>query len=506
MSRGPEESVPVLELGRTSGVISAGAWAARLEMANLLEAGCDPTSLVKMVREGTESDHPLDMNGELKRIPQLTVRVEKASVASDKSRLSLELGADSEVGSSVERGAGSSKTSLRAASEKRPEWAKPAEGGNSPTDKTFVSAVPPGLSFAKPALPRGAKRDEKRPWDGTGEVKGDDKEVLRETFAKAAKPPSDTRSVLKEVPAATVGGRTMPKNMGEKESKDLARYHEITMAIFGKLRRAGIEMDLLELVKKEDGSINEDRFSIHTAPNKASTGLRYARLMMNLLMWGEKDERPPPEDAVACNRLGVLEYVESIMQEGCGCHTPHAVLLAWDFYGKAFGFSPHGGHFGRAKRLASKCTSQNVGGRVGAPLFSREFMDALECMTLDPFLNLGARVAAGKLRLCIQSSTRYDDLLNTPLRAWEWVRKRGELDIIAVRSKAVRGKNRPRLWIASTMGVTPSGDAWLKTLVELSSGCMVTIGSKMTTRGNWCPEMERRSTNHLPGWMQTFPS
>ncbi len=40
--RSPTETVPVLELGGTSGVTSAGAWAARLEIANLLEARCDP--------------------------------------------------------------------------------------------------------------------------------------------------------------------------------------------------------------------------------------------------------------------------------------------------------------------------------------------------------------------------------------------------------------------------------------------------------------------------------
>ena len=58
-------------------------------------------------------------------------------------------------------------------------------------------------------------------------------------------------------------------------------------------------------------------------------------------------------------------------------------------------------------------------------------------------------------------------VLNTPLRVWEWVRKRGELNIIGTRSKAVRGKNRPRLWTASTTGVTPSGDGWLKALVDI---------------------------------------
>ena len=457
---------PVLELGRTSGVTSAGAWGARLEMANLLEARCDPSTLIRMVRDGTESDFPLKMDGKLSVIHPISNQLERKSEASDRSRFSLDLGGESDGVSSMGRDAGSPLGSVGISAEKRPEWAAPlTEEVKAPT-KTFTSAVIPGLTFAKPAVPKGFRKVKEEEDLGKTEF-GDEKEGARESFAKAAKPPHRRQAVLPTVPVATVGGGSRPKNMDEKESKDLARYHDMSLDIFNRMRVMGIEMDLLEIVRKGDGSINEDRFSIHTAPNRASTGLRYARLMVKLLEWGARDERPASEDSVACNKLGVLDYVEFIIQEGCGCHTPHAVLLAWDYYGKAFGFSAHGGHFGRAKRLASKCTSQAVGGRVGAPLFSREFMNALECMILDPFLNLGARVAAGKLRLCIQSSTRFDDVLNTPLRAWEWVRKKGELEIIGIRSKAVRGKNKPRLWIASTMGVTPSGDGWLKTLVDL---------------------------------------
>ena len=99
----PRESVPVLELGRTSGVTSAGAWAARLEMANLLEAGCDPTALIKLTREGTEGDHPLDMSGKLTLTSQAPLKVERVSEISERSKLSLDLG-DSDEASSMGRG------------------------------------------------------------------------------------------------------------------------------------------------------------------------------------------------------------------------------------------------------------------------------------------------------------------------------------------------------------------------------------------------------------------
>ena len=46
------QSVPPvsLSLGRTSGVLAAGAWAARWELASLLEPRCDPDSLVRIIR------------------------------------------------------------------------------------------------------------------------------------------------------------------------------------------------------------------------------------------------------------------------------------------------------------------------------------------------------------------------------------------------------------------------------------------------------------------------
>eukprot|EP00434_Breviolum_minutum_P007863 symbB.v1.2.006938.t1/scaffold421.1/size207896/1 len=165
--------------------------------------------------------------------------------------------------------------------------------------------------------------------------------------------------------------------------------------------------------------------------------------------------------------LSTLEFVEHLMQNGCGANTPKAVLLALDYYGKAFGFESQKGHFGRAKRLSMKCAENPIQGRVGAPLFGNEFINALECIVMDPFLHSPQRVAAGKLRLCIQSSTRYDDILNTPLGQCEWVRKKGELSIIGLRSKALRGKNKARAWIASTLGITPGGDKWLPTLMDL---------------------------------------
>ena len=149
----PRESVPVLELGKTSGVTSAGAWAARLEMANLLEARCDPTTLIKMTREGTEGDHPLDMSGKLKLIQQASLKVERVSEISERSKLSLDLG-ESDEASSMGRGGASSRASMRSATEKRPH---PVAEKSTAPEKTYFSSIPQGLSFAKPAFPKGTR-------------------------------------------------------------------------------------------------------------------------------------------------------------------------------------------------------------------------------------------------------------------------------------------------------------------------------------------------------------
>ena len=93
-------------------------------------------------------------------------------------------------------------------------------------------------------------------------------------------------------------------------------------------------------------------------------------------------------------------------------------------------------------------------------------MRALEKMK-DDMLKKPLRVASGKLRLCVQASIRHDDLLNTPISALEWTRRKGGLGIVALRSRALRGKNKARLWIASIKGASEEGDWWLDCLLKL---------------------------------------
>ena len=47
------------KLGRTSGLMAVGAWAARVEIADMLESGVLAKGLIGMIRKGEEGDFPL---------------------------------------------------------------------------------------------------------------------------------------------------------------------------------------------------------------------------------------------------------------------------------------------------------------------------------------------------------------------------------------------------------------------------------------------------------------
>ena len=117
-----------------------------------------------------------------------------------------------------------------------------------------------------------------------------------------------------------------------------------------------------------------------------------------------------------------------------------------DYFARAFGFKASGGHWHRAQRLAGSFAASPTAPVERAPGFKKATMHALESAVIDNSLPCTERVACGKLRLCIQASIRYDDLLNTPLECFEWVRRPGEINnIIGIRSRALRGKSGPRL-------------------------------------------------------------
>lgn len=65
-------------LGKTEGVIAAGAWAARAEVANLLEDGVEIETLLYLIRKGCEGNHKLSFDGTLEDLESEDSVVEKA--------------------------------------------------------------------------------------------------------------------------------------------------------------------------------------------------------------------------------------------------------------------------------------------------------------------------------------------------------------------------------------------------------------------------------------------
>ena len=238
-----------------------------------------------------------------------------------------------------------------------------------------------------------------------------------------------------------------PTSMGQKETAEMEKYFQESLDIFNLLmKKFKVEMELASIIAPE-GKVDEARFRLLTRPKRASTGMNYVRLMTRFMSWrnsrSDLDKREGGFDA----RFGVLDFVESLVQDEVGFLTPRTFLYSVDYFATAFGFNAVGGHWHRAKRLATSYAASKTTPTSRAPFFTKATMAALEQAVLDPFLSRPERVACGKLRLCIQSSTRFDDILNTPISGCEWVRRPGEGTIIGLRSRALRGKSGARNWI-----------------------------------------------------------
>eukprot|EP00434_Breviolum_minutum_P009285 symbB.v1.2.008182.t1/scaffold450.1/size202773/1 len=294
--------------------------------------------------------------------------------------------------------------------------------------------------------PKGAKRKSKAKEDeaqalskaAVGTRTGTDLEAIQ-SFRKRAMPPTaeELKAAAEKKPKTNrfAGAEARHGSMKERESKDLKTFHNFAMRIFESLKKLEVVMDLEELIVK-DGSIDEDRFFTHTCPNRASTGLRYARCMQTFLKWVltiPECERKATPNAANVAKLRVVEYLEFVIQVGVGFSTPYTVLYALDFFAKAFGFSVEGNLWDRCRRLANRYSNLKPADVNRAPPFRKDFLAALERIVLDTTRTDAERVVCGKLRLCTQASVRYDDILHTPLSSCQWIRKRGETSVVGSR-------------------------------------------------------------------------
>ena len=454
-------------LGLTSGVVAGGAWAARWEVAGLLEARCDPGRLVDLIRSGEEGDKHLVLPG------GRSVRPASGSAVSDSASVISDEKDDIETTMAGQR----ALLESLAPAERAPEWARDDLGKGQSARRVPGPPVPAfalgdiGPAFTKPATPPPAselsqRRYEpvRRPLSHPPAVRGEEEVV--EFSRPAVPPPRREASVERPPPARTRFSGTRTGSLAEREGVARGIYDEMVEKLYRELKTIGVSMEISPLV--EVGKVFDiDRFSRLTAPNRASTGLGYARMLARLLRWRAKSGHAARPQANVDEVLGVLEFVETLIQEEVGYLTPKTLFYTLEFFGKALGFDPAGAHWNRAKRLADFYAKTKVTPTSRAPFFRKSTLRALECLVMGPFTDLPVRVAAGKLRLCAQASIRYDDLLNTPLRRCEWVRRPGSTEVVGLRSRAAQGKSGPRLWIASLKAVDPSNDKWLVTLMSL---------------------------------------
>ena len=488
-------------LGQTSGVAAAGAWAARWEIATLLEEGCSALELVNLIRSGQEGHHVLDTHsGKPASSTRSWSPVGTPSPAPggagvlpwsegsdneeewhkdlDKQQAILDALAGSPGEDSVPPWVNPKSQSL---AERR--GAPPVVGGNPPFtsrsggEEQFDKKARPPPPGVKASLPSGVPVPPSPPGRGEGPSERDSEETR---FEKPAVPPprsksgssrrrrtSRKRSKREDKDRSRRRRReSAATSMKEKEASDMGKFQAECLSAYKELKVLGVQMELSEIVETGD-ALDEARFHRLTAPNKAATGLNYTRLMARFLKWRRERDVVAEAGAPFDSHMGVLDFAEHLVQSECGYLTPKSFLYAVDYFGTAFGYTHVGGRWNRAKRLAASYAATKTSPVSRAPGFTRSTMVALEAAVLNGLLTKPERVACGKLRLCIQSSTRFDDILNTPLVCCEWVRRPGEAEILGLRSRAIRGKSGPRAWIAAISGVDPKHDDWLPVLMKL---------------------------------------
>ena len=469
-----KQKADTIALGRSSGVMAAGAWSARLEVANLLESRCDPQRLVMLIRSGKEGSHDLMPDGSVKSGEEAPVSPTGSIPYSPTSP-----GSEFKEGK-VEEDLMKQKAILESLSEAPgnvPPWQNPRKRDPSTTPahpSSGPSVVALEAGFTKRANPppkglRGIQVKEEEEPEVVPPIPVEETEAI---FGKKATPPSDEQRASVGRPAlgglgGSHHGSDRPVSQGARELLGLEAFHRATVGIFKMLRIKGINMDLVDIIEGPDGELDLDRFRVHTSPNRASTGNRYARLIQGFLKWESGVYNPFASREEPFEKLNCLLYMELLAQKEVGARTLQAFLYAIDYYAKALGFQIGGGHFGRAKRLAQRYSQLRRTDRKGAPMFTRDTMIALEKITCDPLIQVAQRVAAGKLRLCIQASIRHNDLVNTPLSSCEWVRRRGDIHIVGLKGKANRGKTNARAWVASILSVDKDSAEWLPTLMQL---------------------------------------
>ena len=297
-----------------------------------------------------------------------------------------------------------------------------------------------------------------------------EKEESRSAFEKKALvptfPPEEHRELrIREV--KPVAGATARASK-DKEAASMRTFDERCLVLYNDLLGMDQEMEITHMLSGVfEGSWGE-AFADLTRPKRASTGLIYVRMMEDYLKWHKKQQESAGGDKVllpSCKDVFWL-YLHHVKTDRVGKYSPKAAHLALRYFADCFGFSDEAVTYRRVKKLVENCSKLEEP-RNQAEMIPVATLDFLETAVSDHTLNLGVRIAAGKLRLCVQGSLRWDDLSRTPFGHVEWVRRKGSLAIVGLRSKDAQSKTGARPWVASYLGVTVHSDDWMAILVQL---------------------------------------
>ena len=225
VSRGsPSVKMSTFELGRSSGPTSAGAWAARFEVANMLEAKCSPADLIAMIRVGKEGTRSLAMDGSLG--PGVMELDDRDSAASQEG--SVEQGdLDAEVARQK-----AIMDSLMSVDTRVPPWeVKSDQGSRSPrpgghsnvSSQSSTGLADQKLGSLAHSIERGFKKRAKPPSEAVlKKLKGETQPEVEKAkaaevpmaFEKRAKPPVDLELAKSHKPQPFKGShcvlRTVP--------------------------------------------------------------------------------------------------------------------------------------------------------------------------------------------------------------------------------------------------------------------------------------------------------
>ena len=278
--------------------------------------------------------------------------------------------------------------------------------------------------------------------------------------------PVKSEPELRLRPVRPVAGATASGSK-DKEDASMRAFDERCLLLYTDLLGNDQEMEITQMLSGIPEGDWASAFADLTRPKRAATGMVYIRMMEDYMRWYKEQK----EDAAggglppSCKDVFWL-YLHHVKTSRTGKYSPKAAHLALRYFADCFGFSDEAVTYRRVRRLVENCSKLEAP-RNQAEMIPVATLDYLESAVGDHTLPLGVRLAAGKLRLCVQSSLRWDDLSRTPFGNVEWVRRKGSASIIGLRSKDAQSKTGVRPWVSSYLGVTQHSDDWLAILVQM---------------------------------------